>query len=529
MTTQFLKAERCLPNKGRFQVGGSLPANTSLYVSRQADQDFYDGLRAGEFCYVLNSRQMGKSSLRVQTMQRLQAEGFACAAIDLTQIGSQHITPEQWYAGIIRTLVMGFGLPQQINLRNWWRDRDHLSPVQRLSEFLEEILLPSVPQKLIIFVDEIDSILSLSFSVSDFFALIRDCYNRRADKTAYRRLTFALLGVATPSDLIPDKRHTPFNIGRAIELKGFQLREAQPLLQGLTDKVENPQAVLKAVLDWTGGQPFLTQKLCQFIAKSPIIIPQGQEIHWVNRMVQLHILDNWESQDEPEHLRTIRDRLLLDEQRTVQLLTIYQQIIQQGEIPANDSPRQMELRLSGLVVERGGKLRVCNRIYAGIFNQQWVNTALKKNEKQIHHHLITLKDDLGQRRFVLNAACYSIGRAPTCDIRISSPFASRHHATLVQLPREDGTYFYRIVDGTLQGKLSANGLLINGQKQFSHDLRDEDVILLGSGVRLVYCHSIGLMPEKAESTLGGEIETHVDVAAIAAKKEEIAKETDVDD
>ncbi len=506
-----------------------MPANASVYVTRQADQDFYEGLQTGEFCYVLNSRQMGKSSLRVQTMQQLQAEGFACAAIDLTQIGSQHITPEQWYAGIIRTLVTSFGLIQQVNLRNWWRDRDHLSPVQRLSEFIEDILLPTIPQKLIIFVDEIDSILSLEFSVSDFFALIRDCYNRRADKPAYRKLTFALLGVATPADLIPDKRHTPFNIGRAIELKGFQLKEAQPLIQGLAEKVENPQAVLQAVLEWTGGQPFLTQKLCQFIAKSPIMIPKGQETHWVNRMVQLHILDNWESQDEPEHLRTIRDRLLLDEQRTVQLLSIYQQIIQQGEIPANDSPRQMELRLSGLVVERGGKLKVRNRIYAAIFDQKWIDAALKKNEQLVHHHLITLKDELGQRRFVLNDPCYSIGRSPTCDIRIASPFASRHHATLVQLPREDGTYFYRIVDGNLQGKLSANGLLINGQKRFSHDLRDEDVILLGSGVKLVYCHSIGLMPEKAESTLGGDVETHVDVAAIPITKEDIVKETDVDD
>ncbi|NJL80527.1 MAG: hypothetical protein HC917_20055, partial [Richelia sp. SM2_1_7] len=74
------------PSHYEYQVGGSLCANASSYVTRQADWEFYHSLKAGKFCYVLNSRQMGKSSLRVQTMQKLQAEGIVCAFIDLTGI-----------------------------------------------------------------------------------------------------------------------------------------------------------------------------------------------------------------------------------------------------------------------------------------------------------------------------------------------------------------------------------------------------------------------------------------------------------
>ena len=72
-----------------YQVGGDLKFQHPSYISRQSDLELYQAIQNGDFCYVLNCRQMGKSSLAVQVFHRLKLAGYACCFISLSDIGSK--------------------------------------------------------------------------------------------------------------------------------------------------------------------------------------------------------------------------------------------------------------------------------------------------------------------------------------------------------------------------------------------------------------------------------------------------------
>lgn len=195
----------------QYQVGGSLKSNDSSYVIRAADSELYHALKRGKFCSVLEARQMGKSSLLVRVKRNLETEGFCCVSLDMSNLTDRNTTQECWYKRLLFQIACELDLIEKIQLNAWWKRHQTLQPVRRLNHFIQEILTLYYPQSQLIFlIDEVDSLLSLPFSVDDFFNLIRFYSDRTAIPTEYHRLTFAVFGVTTPSSLVKNSLKSPF-------------------------------------------------------------------------------------------------------------------------------------------------------------------------------------------------------------------------------------------------------------------------------------------------------------------------------
>jgi WD40 repeat protein len=385
-----------------YVAGGTLPPDSPSYIVRAADEALYAGLTTGQFCYVLTPRQMGKSSLMQFTARRLRAEGYAGVTLDLSKIGT-NLTIEQWYYGLFRTIG------QQLRIGSipgdWWEQHAALSPLQRLFTALDEQVLPACPSGLILFVDEIDTVRRLPFSADEFFAAIRERHNVRAGTTEARSLTFCLLGVASPGDLISDPRTTPFNIGLRIELNDFTPTEAAPLAQGLAQSAQHPtpdaQRLLSRVLYWTGGHPYLTQRLCLDLAGKDLAGQAQAHAHAeVDRRCAALFFGSRARQEET-NLAFVQNTLLQLTDDVAALLELYRRIRRGRPVPDDPtSPQVMLLCLSGLARPQGRRLVTRNRIYSHVFDLGWITASMPHAEQR--------RQQAAYRRGALRALAASI-------------------------------------------------------------------------------------------------------------------------
>jgi GH25 family lysozyme M1 (1,4-beta-N-acetylmuramidase) len=369
-----------MSDKTIYTVGGTVQAGGGIYIPRKADEELLAHCRASEFAFILSSRQVGKSSLMVRTAQQLEQESIRSVIIDLSSIGV-NISADAWYLGILNEVANTLEL--KADIFSWWKERAALSPSTRMTNFFRDVLLKEVHEPVVLFFDEIDSTLSIPFA-DDFFASLRAIYNARSTVVDFKRLSFVMIGVATPSDLIADDKRTPFNIGHRVELTDFTPEEALPLAGDLGVRV------LEWVFHWTSGHPYLTQRLCAHLSKLNFKSDlQKEDVE--NAIKQLF---EGEQGWQDNNLQFVRDMLTKRAPNISRVLKTYKDI-RTGKKVIDDerSIAKSHLKISGVVHSENGFLQPRNQIYKNIFNAGWAQENIPKNWQKVA--LISLSAVLG--------------------------------------------------------------------------------------------------------------------------------------
>ncbi len=246
------------------------------------------------------------------------------------------------------------------------------------------------PNRVAVFVDEIELTKQISFSL-DFFMAIKSIYNQRPrDQESYRsRLSFVLVGLSRPEDLISANINlSPLNPDVVIELTDFTVENAAPLVDALPNRGTSKDNLTRWVLESTGGHPYLTQLVCYQLSKN--IDPVNERSHVlqaVNAVIR--------SEDiQQKHLSYIKHYLVDgdDSDEKTAVLCLLWLILNKDKISDNNDRIIKLLKLSGIVKNEDGVLAVRNNIYISLIDKKWVEAELGKKGVDVAKGSLVVKN-----------------------------------------------------------------------------------------------------------------------------------------
>jgi S1-C subfamily serine protease len=327
-----------------FWVDEELPSDSPFYVERSADRDALLALQTMAYISIPAPRQQGTTSLIKRLSKHPLLTNFAFVHLDTTKF--DWTNEEQWYWSIYSHLSSS--IPDLV-MQNWIRCP---LDVAGCHTFLSAIasIAASEDRNVVIALDKF-GVVWKEWAAS-FLSILRSLYNSRSIKVELNRLTFVIVGPFIPDKLIKQIEVSPFNVAKTIQLADFSEDQVRLLVKKLGHWDERTALIAKRIWSYTGGQPCLTQLICQKLSK----IEHTPRTEDVDRIAQsLH-------REDQRHIVPLLDRWITDSR-----LVAYTQRILNGEqvrFSPFENRRQGTLSLLGILkADADGYCAIRNPIY----------------------------------------------------------------------------------------------------------------------------------------------------------------------
>lgn len=246
-----------------FHAGGALLADSPVYVRRQADESAQFHLENMEYITLIETRQQGKTSLINQMIGHFQPLGYVFAYADLTTF--DQTDEASWYCSLCDWLLSHIDFippdvyPKLPTDRNTWRN------------FLRELACAAKTRNrnLVLLLDEVGG--TPSSWATGFFSTIRSIYSSRQIMPFFKNMTFIVAGAHNPKELIKDSKTSDFNSSHRIPLDDFSIDQVRQLV-GHISRCDDEQIVTERLHYWAAGQPYITQRLCLYLAEQAELV-----------------------------------------------------------------------------------------------------------------------------------------------------------------------------------------------------------------------------------------------------------------
>lgn len=297
---------------------------------------------------LIEPRQQGKTSMINHLMGQFRPLGYVFAYSDLTTLdrGSE----SAWYRSLCDWVLRQTSSVTDpkptitANNGNTWL------------EFLRSLSVGAqrTGVRLVLALDEIGAV--PENWGTQFFSIIRSIYNSRESTPCFKHLTFIVAGAYNPRELIKDPTISSFNVDHRVPLPDFNPSQLSTLVSYLATG-DQAAVLTDRLYFWTGGQPFISQRLCRYLAEQEVIDPDVLDL-MVERFIQ----------NDFNHLPRIQayfenDPELLDYARRI--------IKQRAKLTPSVNTWQFQLsHVIGVVsADSGGRCQLRNRIYQKAFSE----------------------------------------------------------------------------------------------------------------------------------------------------------------
>jgi WD40 repeat protein len=317
---------------------------------------------------VLGARGIGKSSLMHRVARRLRDSGELVAVVDLVQIGvlAERGSGRGWGMAIAERVAREVELDADVG--PWWR-ANKKDESERLAEFFWRVVLANTTAPITVFFDGLGATAAELPFLRELLATVQSCYARRSAEPDFRRLSVVLVGSTSRRALVGSEGGSPLAVADVIELDDFSAAESYTLASGFGGEPEVAQALMDRVTVWTGGHPYLTQKVARGV------IRKGGKLEDVERVVNEQVLAPGAAESDPllNHIRVWLTAKAPGTRRAAKLL---RRLARGGRVAAPADPAVQErLQLSGVVaIDAQRRLVFRNRIFRELVGQ-WVKGA----------------------------------------------------------------------------------------------------------------------------------------------------------
>jgi len=339
---------------------------TELYVERKADKQLAQIITdMGRPGYILVARQMGKTNLLINAKRKYTTDKNIIVYIDLS---NRFDTDRQCFRSIIDTIISTNEEHLGDLADKILSDRE----VKNIPAYTEHsielrLILNHIKGKLIIILDEIDSLTAAEYS-DKIFAQIRSVYFERVNFSCLERLTYVLSGVAEPSEIIKDKSISPFNIGQRIVLGDFDLSEFSDFIKKTNIKINAESA--SRIFYWTNGNPRMTWDICSEVED---IVGEKGDISPcdIDGIVEKIYLTNFDSPP-VDHIRSLVESS--QELRDGIIAILY------GKDDTISDEIKSKLYLAGILDSKftDGIVRIKNKIIERSLDESWLESVVTK-------------------------------------------------------------------------------------------------------------------------------------------------------